>query len=110
MSSGRHAGFMAGEEEGAPAHGDPRHCEGCLRVFPEVCSPPASRFPGAGLTQTPAGGPESWRGKGSEGRPWWLTRSVGTSEMFQRLCFFLASGPPGTILESNCLLIPFGCN
>lgn len=77
MSSGKHAGFMGGEGEGAPALGDPGHCDGCLRVFPEVWSPPTSRFPRVGLAQTPAGGSESWRGKGSEGRRGgWHVRSA----------------------------------
>lgn len=38
MSSGRRAGFMEGEEEGALLQ-DPRHCDGCLQAFPRAGHP-----------------------------------------------------------------------
>lgn len=38
MSSGRCAGFMEGEEEGALLPG-PRPCDGCLQAFPRSGHP-----------------------------------------------------------------------
>lgn len=112
MSSGRHAGFMAGEEEGVPAAGDPRHRDGRLRGFPEVWTPPPN-LGGLGWLRLRGAGLRTWIGKGREGRHggcWaaWGAFSWHIRDVPETLLF--ASGPPGTILESNCLLIPSGCN
>ena len=104
MSSGSHAGFMGGAARGRPSSGDPRHRGGCLRVDLEG---PAAPNPGVWASRAPAGEGER-EGKGGSGL--WGSpgvRSVGT-DMPERL--LLASGLPRAILESNCLLIPSGCN
>lgn len=110
MSLGRHAGFMEGDKEGAPAPGDPRHHDGRLQVISEVRPP---HIPGGWASRASAGGgvlrtEEGRQGRsGAAGWPWgafhWHLRDVS-----ERL--LLASGLPRTILESNCLLIPSGCN
>lgn len=75
MSSGRPAGFMGGEEEGALLPG-PGRCDGCLQAFRGLATPSAAAGLDGGLgwlrlqqesLRTQRGG-----GKGSEaaGQPW----------------------------------------
>lgn len=73
MSSGRRAGFMEGEEEGALSL-DPRHCDRHLQVSPEVWPPPVW---GAGAAQTPAGGPENSEREGKRREARWLLGGSG---------------------------------
>lgn len=77
MSSGRHAGFMEGEEEGALLP-DPRHCDGCLQAFPRSGHPGLRQGDWAGglgrlrlqqeSLRTQRGG--EGRRPGAAGRPW----------------------------------------
>lgn len=77
---------MGGEEEGAPhpspAPGDPRPHDVCRQVSRRGGGLAVLNLPGAFA---------------------WHIRDVPETRL-------LASGSPRTILESNCLLIPSGCN
>ena len=95
-----------GEPEGAPGSGDPRHWDGGLQV--DLGGPvPPDREGGVWTSWAPSGKRESegMGGVGLRGGPG--VYSLGTHVPERRL---LASGLPRTILESNCLLIPSGCN
>lgn len=85
MSSGRHAGFMAGEEEGVPAAGDPRHRDGCLRGFPEVWTPPPN-LGGLGWLRLRGAGLRTWRGKGREGRHGGCWVALGCVQLAHSRC------------------------
>ena len=86
MSLGRHAEFMEGEEEGAPAPGDPRHCDGCLQVFPEVWPPPICGRVG-GVGESSAGSDSSKRrGEGRVGRHGGCPAALGCIQLAHLKC------------------------